>query len=187
MRIEEILAALIDEEGLTLQATAARVRAAGAPNVKYQHLQHLLNGGKRPPVFLPQLAKAFGMSTEEFLAWRPGHPRATTSTHYVNGTGDTPPSQAVQPEPEILASSYQLVRLAHRAMELAFDPEDVNDARIILLAYNYLAARAERNVTPDNLVDFTEYLRKRRTAQGSYEEGSSSTRSTRGRARRQGA
>lgn len=56
--------ALMPSFGLsTLEEVAEAVRRAGAPNVKYQHIQQLV-----------ELAAVFNMTVEQLLAWRPGKP-----------------------------------------------------------------------------------------------------------------
>jgi hypothetical protein len=67
MLIGEITRGLMEAHGLGVEALAARVRAAGAPNVKYQHIQQLLDTPTRRPRYMLELARAFGMSVEQFL------------------------------------------------------------------------------------------------------------------------
>lgn len=167
MQIGDIVSALMKEEDLTLEAVAARVRAAGNPKVRYQHIQQLIEIPTRQPRYLPQLAQAFGMTVEQFLSWKPGTKRPSLPAPGEEVRG----SQVMGQDPEILASSYQLVRLACVALGTNFDPETAEDARIVLLAYEYLLVRMQRKVTPDNLVDFTAYLRKRGESQGNADEG----------------
>ena len=157
MQMGEIVSALMAQTGLTLEGVAERVRANGAPNVKYQHIQQLIEFPNRRPRYLPELAAAFGMTVEEFLAFRPG-----AHAHKVNDpTGLYSPSHRLGIDAEILAASTQLVRRACETLEVEFDPEDVSDAGIVLLCCSYLYARKERAVTVDNVVDFTKLLRKR--------------------------
>ena len=169
MLIGEITRGLMEAHGLGVEALAARVRAAGAPNVKYQHIQQLLDTPTRRPRYIPELARAFGMSVEQFLTWDKGEPLCALSAPR------SAQSQPVQHDAPTLAASYQLVRLACLALGSSFDPEDANDASIVILAHNYLAARQEKAVTPDNVVDFTAHLRKRQISKGVDHEGSGST------------
>lgn len=67
----ERLQKLMEFHDLGLEDVASRVRAAGAPSVKYQHIQQLLATPTRRPRYLPELAKAFGMTVEEFLDGSP--------------------------------------------------------------------------------------------------------------------
>lgn len=75
MNIGDKLTALMPLSGFdTLEAVAIAVRRAGAPTVKYQHLQQLLKFPNRQPRYIVQLASIFGMSVEQFIAWQPGKP-----------------------------------------------------------------------------------------------------------------
>lgn len=167
--------------GLGLETLAARVRAAGAPNVKYQHLQQLLDIPTRRPRYLPELARAFGLSVEQFLAWN-----GVNADDHLPLPSANAQSQSVQLDAPTLAASYHLVRLACLALGTTFNPESVEDASIVILAHQYLMARKEKAVTPDNVVDFTAHLRKRQVSKGVDDEGSSSTGSSRARAGKQG-
>lgn len=156
MQTGEILASLMTEHDLNLRAVADRVRAQGARNVRYQHIQQLLEFPTRRPRFLPELAAAFGLTVEQFLAYQPGSSSSVREEGAVYAA-----SHPLGMDPEILASSTRLVRLACESLEVSFDPEDATDAAIVLLAAAYLRERAERAVTADNVVDFTKLLRKR--------------------------
>ncbi|HHA2747831.1 TPA: hypothetical protein ACOEQV_000199 [Stenotrophomonas maltophilia] len=173
MLIGEITRGLMEAHGLGVEALAARVRAAGAPNVKYQHIQQLLDTPTRRPRYMVELARAFGMSVEQFLSWHKDEPLNALSTPRAAQ------SQPVQLDAPTLAASYQLVRLACLALGSPFDPEDASDASIVILAHSYLTARQEKTVTPDNVVDFTAHLRKRQISKGVDHEGSGSTGSSR--------
>jgi hypothetical protein len=175
MLIGDITKGLMDAHGLGVEALAARVRAAGAPNVKYQHLQQLLETPTRRPRYLPELAKAFGLTVEQFLQWNGGDASGSIAASTVQ-------SQTLQLDAPTLAASYQLVRLACLALGTSFDPESADDAALVLLAHQYLRARSEKAVTPNNVVDFTAHLRKRQISKGVDDEGSSSIGSTRARA-----
>ena len=179
MLIGDITKGLMDAHGLGVEALAARVRAAGAPNVKYQHIQQLLDIPTSRPRYLPELAKAFGLTVEQFLQWDGGAANGSLAAYPVQ-------SQSLQLDAPTLAASYQLVRLACLALGTSFDPESTDDAAIVLLAHRYLSARSEQAVTPVNVVDFTAHLRKRQISKGVDDEGSSGTGSTRARAGSQG-
>ena len=79
MSIGEKVQALITSKGWSLEEVAARVRAAGATNVKYQHIQQLLEFPNRKPRYLLELAAAFGMTGEEVMAWTPAGAEAHES------------------------------------------------------------------------------------------------------------
>jgi hypothetical protein len=154
MQPGEIVAALMAQTKLSLEGVAERVRGQGAPNVKYQHIQQLLEFPNRRPRYLPELAAAFDMSVEEFLAFKP-------RSRVNDSAGDYAPSHRLGTSAEILAASTKLVRLACENLEVDFDPEDTSDADIVLRGCSYLYARKEREVTAENVVDFTKWLRKR--------------------------
>lgn len=176
MLIGDITRLLMDAHGLNLETVASRVRSAGAANVKYQHIQQLLDIPTRRPRYLPELARAFGLTVEEFLRVNGTSLREPTPLYRTGLAGESHPLQL---DSAILAASYQLVRLACTALGEPFNPEDASDASIIPLAYNYLAARQEHAVTATNVVDFTAYLRKRHDATGAKDERESSTGSAR--------
>ncbi|MCI1124788.1 hypothetical protein [Stenotrophomonas maltophilia] len=67
-------------------------------------------------------------------------------------------SQVLQIDPEILASAAKLVRLAFRELDTVHDPEE--DGVPVALAYQYLARRQLAKVVPNNVVDFSKYLKK---------------------------
>jgi phage repressor protein C with HTH and peptisase S24 domain len=86
MSIGDKLPALMALRGFeTLDALAAAVRRAGAPTVKYQHLQQLVKYPNRQPRYLMQLAAVFGMTVEEFMAWRPGRPLPDATSGPASG------------------------------------------------------------------------------------------------------
>lgn len=165
MQIGLILSELMRSADLTMEAVAERVRAQGATNVRYQHIQQLLEFPNRRPRYLPELARAFGMSVEEFLAYSPGKPFRVNES-------PAPPytSQQLRIDSPTLAASHKLVRLACDMLGVNFEPEEPDDAELVLLACTYLQARSERAVTPDNVVDFTKVLRKMR-GRGDATEG----------------
>ena len=70
-------------------------------------------------------------------------------------------SQPPRFDSETLAASIKLVRLACENLEVDFDPESPGDASLVLLGGAYLIERSEREVTADNVVDFTKRLRER--------------------------
>lgn len=182
MKIGEVVAELMTQEGLSQQALAQRVREAGAKQVRYQHIQQLLASPDRKPRYMLELARAFGMSVEELVTWKPGASRRSTDPAKLAPVS----SQSEGQDPAMLASAYQLARLACKALRLPFDPETAEDANIVLLGQTYLIARGERIVTPDNLVDFQAYLQNR--IHGQQEEKGRGRAGSAGRgARRQGA
>lgn len=71
------------------------------------------------------------------------------------------PSRALRPTAATLASAITLTSHACSNLDLPFDPTDVGDAELVLLAVDYLQARAESEVTVSNVVDFTQRLRQK--------------------------
>lgn len=59
-------------------------------------------------------------------------------------------------DPPTIAAATRLVRLTFRNLDVDFDNEQ--DGVPLALAYQYLLARQQRVVTPDNLVDFSKKL-----------------------------
>lgn len=79
----------------------------------------------------------------------------------AHGVLDRPPasqSQSVGLDPEMLAASIKLVRLAFENLETEHNPEE--DGLPTALAYAYLRKREQRAVTAENVVDFSKYLRR---------------------------
>lgn len=175
MQIGQIVESLMGRDGLTLEAIAERVRAQGAKNVRYQHIQQLIQFPNRQPRYLPELAKAFGMTVEEFLAYGSRARYSVAEPSYSVG------SQPLGITAQILASAHQLVRLASKRLRLPFDPEQTEDAELVLLACDHLIARGEDQVTPDNVVDFIEVFERARG--GKIEPGTGDTRKAGKRAR----
>lgn len=159
MHIGDILRHLMDEHGVTTTTVAERVRKAGATTVRHQHIQQLLKHETAKPRYLLELAAAFGMSAEQFINWRPGDSIGVQEAGAAYGSA----SQPVRLDGDTLASAIQLVRLAHTALGLGFQPESRADAHTIVLAYHYLSGRNETGVTPENLVEFTSQVRSRST------------------------
>ena len=93
-----------------------------------------------------------------------------TSTPYL-------PSHALRPTAATLASAIALTSHACSNLDLPFDPTDVDDADLVLLAVDYLQARDESTVTVSNVVDFTQRLRQKIRGMKS-EYGTGSTGST---------
>jgi transcriptional regulator with XRE-family HTH domain len=80
----------------------------------------------------------------------------------MTGHGAGPQSQSVGLDPERLASSVTLGRLAHDLLDIEFDAE--TDADTVALAYEWMQARDQRAATADNVVEFSKFMK--RQAQG---------------------
>lgn len=87
------------------------------------------------------------------------------------------PSRTLRPAAATLASAIALTSHACSNLDLPFDPTDVDDAEMVLLAVDYLQARDESTVTVTNVVDFTQRLRQKIRGKKS-EDGTGSTGST---------
>jgi transcriptional regulator with XRE-family HTH domain len=75
------------------------------------------------------------------------------------GAGYAPQSQSLRIDPATIAAATRLVRLTFENLSVEFDSEE--DGTPIALAYEYLLARQQRVVTPENLVDFSKKLAER--------------------------
>jgi hypothetical protein len=170
MQMGEIVQDLMRREGLTFEGVAERVRGQGAPNVRYQHIQQLLEFPNRRPRYLPELARAFGMTVEEFLAYKPsGGARVNESR------APWPTSQVLRIEPETIAAALKLVRLAFANLGLEIDQEE--NAEPLAYAYEYLLGRQESAVTAENVIDFSARL-KRKLGESTHDEGEGGSRGT---------
>jgi hypothetical protein len=169
MQLGEIVQDLMRREGLTFEGVAERVRGQGATNVRYQHIQQLLEFPNRRPRYLPELARAFGMTVEEFLAYkpRPGALRVNESP------APWPTSQALRIDPETIAAALKLVRLAFANLGLEIDQEE--NAEPLAYAYEYLLGRQESAVTAENVIDFSARL-KRKLGESTHDESEGGSR-----------
>lgn len=136
-------------EGLTFESVAERIRARGATNVRYQHIQQLIEFPNRRPRYLPELAHAFGMSVEAFLAYKP------TALRLNEAQASWP---ALRIDPATLAAAMKLVRLAFANLDLKIDQEE--NGQPLAVAYEYLLARQESAVTAENVIDFSVRLKR---------------------------
>lgn len=154
MQIGEIVRALMDRHGLSFEGVAERVRAQGATNVRYQHIQQLLEFPNRRPRYLPELARAFGLTVEQFLSYR-----AETATRVNDSGAPYLPSHLLRIDPETIAAALRLVRLSFQNLGIEFDQEE--NGTPLAYAYQYLLDRQEQAVTAENVVDFSARLRSR--------------------------
>lgn len=170
MQIGEIVRALMDRHDLSFEAVAERVRAQGATNVRYQHIQQLIEFPNRRPRYLPELARAFGLSVEQFLEFR-----ASMTTAVNESAAVYLPSHLLRIDPETIAAALKLVRLAFRNLGLEIDQEENGEP--LAFAYQYLLDRQEQMVTAENVIDFSARLqsRLREKVNATGEEGRSGT------------
>lgn len=68
-------------------------------------------------------------------------------------------SHVLRLDPETIAAALRLLRLTFTNLGVTFDNE--SDGTPLAYAYEYLAQRRERAVTPENLVDFSKRLAQR--------------------------
>lgn len=139
---------------LSFEGVAERVRAQGATNVRYQHIQQLIEFPNRRPRYLPELARAFGYTVEAFLSLK------SAAILQVN---ELPPpdyvSHVLRIDPETIAAALKLVRLAFKNLGLEIDQEENGEP--LAYAYQYLLDRREQTVTAENVVDFSDRLKRR--------------------------
>lgn len=87
-------------------------------------------------------------------------------------------------DPEIVASSLRLVRLAFLNLGLEFDNEE--DGVPVAYAYEYLIQRQQRQVTPENVIDFSRALAAKLQGEDDAQAGNDGSVGTRHRRARQG-
>ena len=68
-------------------------------------------------------------------------------------------SQQLRLDPDTISAALRLVRLAFYNLDLEIDQEE--NGLPLAFAYEYLVKRAERAVTPDNVIDFSKKLAER--------------------------
>lgn len=144
MQIGETVQRLMAEKGLSLEGVAELVRAQGpeARNVKYQHIQQLIEHPNRRPRFLPELAWAFGMSVEEFLG------RRNRSVHEPHAEYMSP---SVRQGPETMEDAIKLLKYIAAARGL---PEESIFDPVLLYVAHEVVSHAEERVGESNLLDF---------------------------------
>jgi hypothetical protein len=154
MQVGEIVRALMAHHGLNFEGVAERVRAQGAKNVRYQHIQQLLEHPNRRPRYLPELARAFGLTVEDFLSYS-----TAGGGRLKDEAGTYMASHLLRIDPETIAGALRLVRLAFRNLGLEIDQEE--NGLPLAFAYQYLLDRQESTVTAENVIDFSARLRER--------------------------
>lgn len=157
MQIGESVQRLMAERGLSLEGVAELVRAQGpdAKNVKYQHIQQLIEHPNRRPRFLPELAWAFGMSVEDFLGRRP---------RFVNeARPDYVPSPPVRHGPETMEDAIKLLKYIVAARGLPGDA--ISDPVLLYIAFE-VVSHAEDRVAESNLLDFMQRFNAKLKTEG---------------------
>jgi len=96
----------------------------------------------------------------EVLASALGIPPAEISAEYRRIQEHFGQSHPVGLDPQILAAAMRLVRLTFKHLEVPHDPEE--DGVPTALAYQFLVRRGQRQVSADNVIDFTKALREQR-------------------------
>jgi hypothetical protein len=76
-------------------------------------------------------------------------------------------SHRLRIDPEMIAAAIKLVRLSFENLDLVFDNEQ--DGVPLAFAYEYLLDREQRDVTAENLVDFSKKLAERLRAKADDE------------------
>lgn len=130
MLIGERVAALMAENGWTFAEVARRVQAAGARNVRYQHIQQLVSHPNRRPAFLVELASAFGMTAEQFMGRKP-----PAHAHGKGGVNVSTSSQPARSDWHKMRDAQELLRLLG---ELRGVPALEHDPKALTIAYEFL-------------------------------------------------
>ena len=115
---------LRQRNGWTLEELAAKVRRAGAKNVRHQHLQQLEARPNTSPRYIIELAMAFEKSVEELRAWEPGQPELGPKSAFA-GIRDEP--TPYKPSMELSEEERRMV-LDHRECT-----RDVQAAILVIL------------------------------------------------------
>lgn len=161
MLLGEKIAALMKARQWNFEAVAKRVRSHGAPNVRYQHIQQLVDIPGRHPRYISAMAKAFGFTVEGLERWRPGDDVPEVSESVTQATHT---SQSVGIDAEILRLSIVLLHSVEDTLDEEYNLEV--DATPLVAAYVYMRTRSERTVSSDNVVDMVKILRARETSNG---------------------
>lgn len=173
MQLGQIVAGLMKQEGLSLAAVAERVRAQGASNVKHQHIQQLIEFPNRRPRYLPELAKAFGYTVEQLMAWKPGDKpgRVQQGSVVLDAM-----SHDMRSGLERMASA---VKLLQYIVEIQHGPpEALHDPYLLTIAYE-IVSEAGEVVTDSNLIEFSRRFaarqRERENSDGTQRKSTSGT------------
>jgi hypothetical protein len=149
MQLGQIVAELMKQEGLSLSGVAERVRAQGAHNVKHQHIQQLIEFPNRRPRYLPELARAFGFTVEQLMAWRPGDiPNRVQESSSVYGSM----SHDMRSGLERMASTVKLLQYIVEIQN--GPPEALHDPYLLTIAHEIVSEAGEA-VTDSNLIEFS--------------------------------
>lgn len=173
MQLGQIVAGLMKQEGLSLAALAERVRQQGATNVKHQHIQQLIEFPNRRPRYLPELAKAFGFTVEQLMAWQPGDiPNRVQDSSSVYGSM----SQDMRSGLERMASTVKLLQYIVEIQN--GPPEALHDPYLLTIAHEIVSEAGEA-VTDSNLIEFSRRFaarqRERETSDGTQRKSTSGT------------
>lgn len=155
MQLGQIVAGIMKQEGLSLASVAERVRAQGASNVRHQHIQQLIEFPNRRPRYLPELARAFGFTVEELLAWEVGMPIGGNGMYLSrreHSEVSRDMSREMRSRLETMASA---VKLLQYIAEIRHDPpEALHDPFLLTIAYEIVSEAGEA-VTESNLIEFS--------------------------------
>lgn len=150
MLIGERVAALMAENGWSYAEVARRVQAEGARNVRYQHIQQLVEHPTRRPAFLVELAAAFGMSAEQFIGRK-------SQMHVHGKDGVNVATSASQPA----RSDWRKMRDAQEVLrflgELRGVPSLEHDPKALTIAYAFLL-EFDTPMSPANTLDIARNL-----------------------------
>lgn len=146
-------------EGLTYEAVAARVRAQGAKQVKYQHIQQLVQFPNRVPKYLLELAKAFGYTAEEFAELAQGGLGVRDS----DGIRYAPLSPSVRTS---LAKMEDAVALLKRMAAARDWPETAHTDPLLLWIAQETVATSDDRLNETNLISFMQRFNAQLKAHG---------------------
>lgn len=158
MLIGERVAELMAENDWSFAEVARRVQAEGARNVRYQHIQQLVEHPTRRPGFLVELAAAFGMTAEQFMGRKPAlHIHGKDG---VNVAGSV--SQPARNDWQKMRDAQELLR---HLGEIRGVPALEHNPKALTIAYEFLL---EYNTPLDaaNALDLTKRLNDKLKGEG---------------------
>lgn len=144
--------------------------AAIALNLSASYLSQLLGGKKMGDDVARKIERARGL-----VHGAMDQPLWTRDASAVADARGSYHSHLLRIDPETIASALKLIRLSFQNLDLEIDQEE--NGTPLAFAYQYLLERQERQVTAENIIDFSARLRSRlkEMADETGEEGGSRT------------
>lgn len=118
MELKKIVAELMAAQGWNSPELARRVTAERKKKTNRQDIENVLSGASKSPRYLPSLAKAFGKSTEDLLAWRQGMPAFGPNDSSKAAAGV--PRLTVEGSDEDASPELQMIRMRNAIKSLRF-------------------------------------------------------------------